>query len=50
MNDSWLKENSEIILVLYNQLLDELEKMGLSKLLKKPDLGDFAKFVHCNSA
>jgi len=50
MDDVWLRENSGIVLTLYNQLLEELEKMGLLKLLNKPDLGDFAEFVYRNSA
>ncbi|BAU80230.1 hypothetical protein A9K97_gp121 [Tokyovirus A1] len=50
MDETWLRENSGIVLVLYNQLINELEMMGLSKLLNKPDLGDFANFVYRNSA
>nr|WNL49767.1 hypothetical protein MarFTMF_251 [Marseillevirus sp.] len=49
MDEDWLRENSGIILVLYNQLLNELESVGLSKLLNKPNLGDFTKFVYRNS-
>ncbi|AHC54953.1 hypothetical protein D1R32_gp236 [Tunisvirus fontaine2] len=50
MYESWLRENSEIILVLYSQLLTEINSSGLSKFVNYPELGDFAMFVYHNSA
>ncbi|AQM73123.1 hypothetical protein B1750_gp142 [Noumeavirus] len=50
MNETWLRENSEIILVLYNQLLFELKTSGLFKLVNVPELGEFVSFVYHNSA
>ena len=50
MHESWLRENSEIILVLYSQLLTEINSSGLSKFVNYPELGDFAMFVYHNSA
>ncbi|AEA07178.1 hypothetical protein LAU_0327 [Lausannevirus] len=50
MNETWLRENSQIILALYDQLLFELKTSGLLKLVNVPELGEFVSFVYHNSA